>query len=73
MLYWLPPSPWKQKSNELAMKGGGLLGVAGDNWGRPGTPTTPPATTNRSTFSRQHRPNDLSILLRDIHIIEIKH
>ena len=31
MLYWLVPSPQKQKSNRLAMKGGGFLGVAGGN------------------------------------------
>ena len=31
MLYWLLPSPRDQKSNRLAMKGGGFLGVAGGN------------------------------------------
>ena len=34
MLYWLLPSPRRLKSNRLAMKEGGFLGVAGDNWGR---------------------------------------
>jgi hypothetical protein len=29
MLHWLLPSPPKQKSNRLAMKGGGFLGVVG--------------------------------------------
>jgi hypothetical protein len=28
---------------------------------------------NKSTFPRQHRPKDLSILQRDIHLIEIKY
>jgi len=39
-------------SNRLAVKGGGFLGVAGGNWGRPGAP---PAI-GRSTYPRQHRP-----------------
>jgi len=37
------------------------------------TSTAPPAATNRSTFSRQHRPKDLSILQGDIHLIKIKY
>ena len=32
-----------------------------------------PPATRRSTFPRQHRPKDLSILQRDIHPIEIKY
>jgi hypothetical protein len=31
MLYWLLPFPRKQKSNRLAMKGGGFLRLAGGN------------------------------------------
>jgi len=37
------------------------------------TSTAPQAATNRSTFSRQHQPKDLSILQRDIHLMEIKY
>jgi hypothetical protein len=60
------------------MKGAGFLGVAGGNWDREiGTTSTAPlAATNRSTFStfsRQHRPKDHSILQCDIHHIEIKY
>jgi len=55
------------------MKGSKFLRVAGGNRGRPRALLAPPAATNRSTFSRQHRPKDLSILQRDIHLIEIKH
>ena len=40
-----------------------------ENWS---TSAAPPAIS-RSTFSRQHRPKDPSILQRDIHYIEIKH
>ena len=36
MLYWLLPSPQKQKSNRQAKKGGRFFGVAGGNWGKPG-------------------------------------
>jgi hypothetical protein len=36
------------------------------------TSAAPPAIS-RSTFPRQHRPKDLSILQRDSHLIEIKH
>ena len=36
MLYWLLQSSLKQKSNRLVIEGGGSLGVAGGNWGRPG-------------------------------------
>jgi len=32
-----------------------------------------PLAISRSTFPRQHRPKDLSILQRDIHLIEIKY
>jgi len=67
----LAPISANQKSNRLAMKGGGFLGVTGGNLGRTGsTSAAPPAATNRSTFSRQHRPKGLSILQRDIHLIE---
>ena len=55
------------------MKGGGFLGVAGGNWGRPGAPQQhrqlPPAIPP----SRKHRPKGLSIIQRDIHLIEIKY
>jgi len=56
------------------MKGGGFLGVAGGSWGRPGAhqqhrqPLADP-----SCFPRQHRPKDLRILWRDIHLIEVKY
>jgi hypothetical protein len=67
-------SPQKQKSNRPAMKGGGFLGVAGDNRGRPGILCSAPlAVTSRSTSSRQHRPKDLSIIQLDIHLIEVKY
>jgi len=36
------------------------------------TSAAPPAIS-RSTFPRQHRPEDLSILQRDIHLIDIKY
>ena len=63
MLYWLLPSPQKLKSNRLAMKEGGLLEVAGGNWGRPGSSTSAASPSiNSSTFPRQHRPKDLNIL-----------
>jgi len=74
MLYWLLPSLRKQKNNRLlvllvAMKGGGFLGVAGGNWGRPGAPQQ----HRRSTFPRQHRPKDLSIFQREIHFIKVEY
>ena len=53
------------------MKDGGFLEVARGNWARV-LGAAPPATS-RSTFPRQHRPKDLSILQRDIHLIEIKY
>jgi len=53
------------------MKGGGFIGVARGNCGS--TSAAPPVATSRSTFSKQHRPKDLSILQSDIHLIEIKY
>ena len=38
-----------------------------------GSTSTAPLAISRSTFSRQHRPKDLSILQRDIYLIEIKY
>jgi hypothetical protein len=35
--------------------------------------SSPPAATNKFTFSRQHLLKYLSILQRDIHLIEIKY
>jgi len=74
MLYWLLPSSQKQKSNRIGMKrvwilrsGRGQLRDTGS------TSAAPLAATSRSTFSRQLRPTDLSILQRDIHLIEIKY
>jgi hypothetical protein len=60
----------QQASNEggqVLKSGRGQLRETGS------TSTAPPAVTNRSTFSRQHRPKDLSILQRDIHLMEIKY
>jgi hypothetical protein len=56
------PSPRKQKSNRLAMKGGGFLKVAGGKWrGRPGAtlqhhqpsadPLFPPGSTDPAYFN----------------------
>ena len=52
---------WVLKSGRGQLKGTGSISAA------------PPAATSRSTFSRQHRPEDLSILQRDIHLIKIKY
>jgi hypothetical protein len=38
-----------------------------------GSTSTAPLAISRSTFSRQHRPKDLSILHRDIYLMEIKY
>jgi hypothetical protein len=60
----------QQTSNEggwVLRSGKGQLRETGS------TSTAPPAATNRSTFSRQHQPRDLSILQREIHLIMIKY
>ena len=73
MLYWLFPSLQEQKTNRLAMKGGWVLKSGrGQLRGTRSTSAAPPAIS-RSTFPRQHRPKDISILQRDIHLIEVKY
>ena len=52
------------------MKGGVLRSGRGRLRETGSTSAAPPATS-RSTFPRQHQPKDLSILQRDIHLIEI--
>ena len=42
-------------------------------WLRTGSTSAAPPATSRSTFPRQRRPKDLSILQCDIHLIEIKY
>jgi len=40
---------------------------------RTGSTSAAPPATSRSTFPREHRPKDLSILQRDNHLIKIKY
>ena len=65
----------KTKRQQTSNEGVGFLEVAGGNWGTETgrTFTALPAATNRSPFSRQHWPKDLSFLQRDIHLIEVKY
>ena len=73
VLYRLFPSPQKQiETDQVAMKGGGSQEW---QWATEKTRSTSAAmpATSRFTFPRQHRPKDLSILQRDIHLIEIKY
>jgi len=60
----------KTKKQHTSNGRGGFFGMAAGNWGRPGAPQQqPPPAIGRSTFPRQHRPKDLSILQRDIYLI----
>jgi hypothetical protein len=71
MLY--TPISEKTKKQQTSNEGGWVLGSGrGRLRGTVSTSAATPAIS-RSTFSRQHRPKDLSILQRDIHLIEIKY
>ena len=68
------PISVKTKKQQTSNEGGRVLRSGGGQLRETGsTSTAPPAATNRTTFSRQHRPKDLSMLLLDIHLIEIKY
>ena len=75
VLYWLLPSWREQKSNRLVMKGGGFLG----RWWQGATEgewehfSSTASSHQQIHLSRQHRPKDLSILQRDIHLIKINY
>ena len=62
----------QQSSNEggWVLRSGSLRGQLRE---ARSTSRAPPAATNRSTFSRQHWLNNLNIIQRDIHLIEIKY
>jgi hypothetical protein len=72
MLYWLLQSPLIQKSNRLVLEGVNFL-----KWqwafGEAGSTSAALPAIGRSTFPREQRPKDLSILQRDIHLIEIEY
>jgi len=73
MLFWMPPSPRNQKGKQTSNEGGWVLRSGrGRLRGTKSTSAAPPAATNRSTFSRQHRPKDLGILQCEFHFIEVK-
>jgi hypothetical protein len=64
----------KIKQQQASNEGGRVLRSGRGQLRETGsTSTAPPAATNRSTFSRQHRSKYLSIVQRDIHLIEIKY
>jgi hypothetical protein len=70
MLYWLvAPISAKTKKQQTSNEGGWVLRSGRGQLRETGaTSTAQLAATNRSTFSRQHRPKDLSVLQRDIHL-----
>ena len=65
----------KNKKQQTASNGWGwILRSGGGQVGETTRSTsTAPPTIRRSTYPRQHQPKDLSILQRDIHLIEIKY
>ena len=66
------PISVKTKKQQTSNEGGWVLRSGRGQLRETGaTSTAQLAATNRSTFSRQHRPKDLSVLQRDIHLIEI--
>ena len=67
------PISARTKKQQTSIAGGWVLRSGRGQLRENGsTSAAPPATTSRST-SKQHRPKDLSILQRDIHLIEIKY
>jgi hypothetical protein len=72
MQCWLLPSPQKQKKQQ-ASDGGGWVSRSGRGQiGETRSILAAPPAIGRSTFPKQHRPKYVSILQRDIHLIEIK-
>ena len=68
-LYWLGPSLRKKMQQTSNERGWVFRSGRGQLRETRSTSAAPPATS-RSTFPRQHRPKGLSILQRDIHLIE---
>ena len=74
MLYLVAPIFARTKKQQTSNEGGRVLRIGRGQLKETGsTSTAPPAATNRSTFSRQHRLKDLSIIRRDIYPIENKY
>ena len=61
------------KKQQTSNGGGWVLKSGRGQLRGTGSTSAAPPATSRSTFPRQHRPKDLSILQRDIHLIEIKY
>ena len=80
-LFWFHASDWGflylhtfwDTHQKLFSWGGRVLRSGRGQLRETGSTFTAPPATSRSTFPRQHRPKDLSILQRDIHLIEIKY
>ena len=73
MMYWLL-LPQKKKLQTSNAGGWIIRSGKGQGLGENGrTSAAPPAATSRCTFSRHHRPKDLSILQRDIYLIKFKY
>ena len=67
------PISARTKKQQASYQGGWVLRSGRGQLRENGsTSAALPAATSRSIFSRQHRPKHLSILQRDIHLIEIK-
>jgi hypothetical protein len=54
------------------MKGGGILGVAGGNWGRPGAPQRHRQPPVEPPSPDSTDPKIFNILERGVHLIKIK-
>jgi len=63
----------KTKRQQTNNEGGQILRSGRGQLRETGSTSAAPPATSRSNFPRQHRPKKLSILQREIHLIEIKY
>ena len=68
-----PVSTKMKKQRTSIIEGGWVLRSGRGQLREDRSTSAAPPAISRSTFPRQHRPEDLSILQRDIHLIDIKY
>ena len=66
------PISARTKKQQTSNEGGWVLRSGREQLRETRSTSASQLAISRSTFSRQHRPKDLGILLRDIHLIEVK-
>ena len=62
------PISARTKKQQTSSEGGWVLRSGREKLRENGSTSAAPPAISRSTFPRQHRPKDLSILQRDIHL-----